>query len=68
MNNPSRCQDDNFSHETVVLADYFDALLDELDKEPEPVPALVRAAARREAGAPQLARSEVRPSGGGGTA
>lgn len=56
------------SHETVVLADYFDALLDELEREPETVPALVRAAGRREARAAQLARSELRPSAASGTA
>jgi hypothetical protein len=38
-----------FSDETVVPTDYFDALLKELDTEPEIVPALARAAARRQA-------------------
>lgn len=38
-----------FSDETVVPADYFDALLQDLDSEPEIVPALARAAARRHA-------------------
>jgi hypothetical protein len=38
-----------FSDETVVPTDYFDALLKELDAEPETVPALARAAARRQA-------------------
>jgi hypothetical protein len=37
------------SHETVVPAAYFDALLEELDAEPEILPALARAAARRQA-------------------
>jgi hypothetical protein len=68
MSDPSHWLDDNLSHETVVPAHSFDALLDELDREPETVPALVRAAARREARAAQLARSELRPSGAGGTA
>jgi hypothetical protein len=36
-------------HETVVPAAYFDALLEELDAEPEILPTLARAAARREA-------------------
>ena len=64
----SQAADRRLSHETVVPADYFDALLEELDAEPETMPALVRAAARREARAGQLARSELRPSGAGGTA
>jgi hypothetical protein len=40
-----------FSDETVVPTDYFDALLKELDTEPEIVPSLARAAARRQANA-----------------
>lgn len=42
-----------FSDETVVPNDYFDALLRELDPEPEIVPSLARAAARRQAHAAQ---------------
>lgn len=38
-----------FSDETVVPTDYFDDLLKELDAESETVPALARAAARRQA-------------------
>ena len=48
-----RAAHDRLFQDTVVPAAFFDALVEELDAEPEIVPALVRAAARRQASAAQ---------------
>jgi hypothetical protein len=64
MNEPNQ----NHTDETAVPGACFDALLEELDTQPEIVPALVRAAARRRARAAEEARRGFRPGGGGCTA